>query len=590
MTRLLFLILFYSTLTFSQNKVLDSLENKLKTHQHRDTLRVKLLINTANNCQHESPEKALKYIQEAREISENTGWLKGLSASIRQEGIVYYYQANTEKAMDLWQEALKVAEPLDDKVFNASIYNNLGGIFADMKQSERALEEYNKLLIAAKEANHKPYLINALSNIGVVYNEMNNSEKALPYLVEALEIAQEEKSDYFVAAIKTNLGHVYQKKGEYLKAKKQFEDAVSMAVSLKNKYIEASALNSIGKINIALNEFDNAKINSEKALVLANEIDAVEWKSDSWLVLSKVYSEKEDYKQALEAYENHIQFRDSIFSEEKKAEITRKDMQFQLEKKEALSNAEIKRQKIIKNSAMSGGAILLLIAVLGGIFYKKRRDDIEKVRTSQFESKVADTELKALRTQMNPHFIFNSLNSINDFIAKNNIKEANNYLVKFSKLIRAILENSDKKWIPIAEELELTELYIQLESYRLHSKFEYHFEIDDQIDQENTLIPPLILQPFIENSIWHGIAPLTEDGEITISIKQKEKMLICTIDDNGVGRMTKSKSSKTSMGIEITKNRLEIISQQKKVKGDLKLIDKPKGFKVELSLPLEEQF
>jgi len=590
---LLFLLFFVIINTvFSQNKVLDSLENELEIHSKKDTLRAKILINTANNCQHESPEKALKYIKEAKEISKETGWLKGLAAAIRQEGIVYYYQADTEKAMDIWQEALRVAKPLNNKVFNASIYNNLAGIFADMKQNERAIEEYKKLLIAAREANNKPYLINALSNIGVVYNEMNESEKALPYLKEALKIAEEEKNDYFVAAIKTNLGLVYQKQKKYADAKKQFEDAASMAISLKNKYIEASARNSIGKINLQLNNFEEAEIESKKALILANEIDAVEWQADSWQVLSKVYTQKEDYKEAFVAYQKHIQFRDSVFSEEKKAEITRKDMQFQLEKKEALSNAEIKRQKIIRNSAIAGGGILLLTAILSGIFYKKRRDDAEKIRTTQFESKVTDTELRALRAQMNPHFIFNSLNSINDFIAKNNTKEANDYLVKFSKLTRAILENSNKKWISIEEEIQLSELYMQLESYRLKDKFSYDFNIDKDIDVENTLIPPLILQPFIENSIWHGIALLKKKGNITITIKQKENMLICAVDDNGVGRKGSSnkKLSKESMGINITKSRLDILNQLNSKKGSINLIDKSKGLTVELKLPLKHQF
>ncbi|MET2986220.1 tetratricopeptide repeat-containing sensor histidine kinase [Aureibaculum conchae] len=582
-----FLLFVFTNTAFSQNKVLDSLENQLKLHQKKDTLRVKLLINAANNCQHESPEKALKYIDEARQIAEHIDWLKGKAAALRQKGIAYYYQADTERAMDIWQEALKVAEPLNDKIFNASIYNNLASIFADMKQNDRALEEYNKLLIAAKEANHKPYLINALSNIGVVYNDINESEKALPYLKEALEIAESEQSNYFAAVIKNNLGLVFLKQKKYLEAKKQFENAASMAISLKNKYIEASARNSIGKIDLQLNNFKEAEIESKKALLLAKEIDAVEWQAESWQVLSKVYTQKEDYKEAFTAYQNYIQFRDSVFSEDKKAEITRKDMQFQLEKKEALADAEIKRQKIIRNSAMAGGGILLLTAILSGVFYKKRRDDAEKIKLSKFEAKVADTELKALRAQMNPHFIFNSLNSINDFIAKNNTKQANDYLIKFSKLTRAILENSDKKWISLEEEIELSELYMQLESYRLKDKFSYRFNIDDKIDKENTLIPPLILQPFIENSIWHGIAPLNGDGNIEIGIKEKNNMLICMVDDNGVGRKASNNRvlPKESKGISITKSRLDILG-----KGSVDFIDKTKGLTVTLTLPLKHQF
>jgi sensor histidine kinase YesM len=183
---------------------------------------------------------------------------------------------------------------------------------------------------------------------------------------------------------------------------------------------------------------------------------------------------------------------DSVLSEEKKVELTRKDMQFKLEKQETIANAEIKRQSFIKNTAIAGGGILFLATIFGYILYKKKRDALEEKKIADFNTKVAETELKALRSQMNPHFIFNSLNSISDYMAKHNIDIANDYLIKFSKLTRSILENSEKKWISLKDDLELTELYIQMESLRLKNKFSYDIKVDKAIVIENTLIPPLI--------------------------------------------------------------------------------------------------
>src|SRR5690606_33582976 len=183
------------------------------------------------------------------------------------------------------------------------------------------------------------------------------------------------------------------------------------------------------------------------------------------------------------------------------------------DKKQALAQAEIQRQKLIKNGSVIGGGILIFAILCGFILYGRKRQ-------ADFNAKVSDTELKALRAQMNPHFIFNSLNSINDFISKNDAESASNYLVKFSKIMRQILENSNQDEISLEDDLKIMELYLQVESMRLHNKFTYAIHVDDTIDAANTLVPPLILQPFIENSIWHGISKKDSKGHIDITIKK----------------------------------------------------------------------
>src|SRR3546814_10477591 len=122
--------------------------------------------------------------------------------------------------------------------------------------------------------------------------------------------------------------------------------------------------------------------------------------------------------------------------------------------------------------------------------------------------------MKALRAQMNPHFIFNSLNAIGNSIDKRDFETAGNYLTRFAKLVRLILENSEYREIPLATDLQVLELYIQLEAMRLKGKITYEIDVDEDIDAENTLVPPLIVQPLIENSIWHGLAPKDGHGRI----------------------------------------------------------------------------
>jgi len=587
---ILFLIL--SVIVFSQEQKQDSLLYKLKSHTQKDSIRAKLLVNIAFNMMYNKPQEAINYVDEAIQISNKLDWQDGKAHALRQKGNLYYVMANNLQALDAYHQALKISQALNNKTLEASLYSNLGNIHADLKEYKKALEKYQSFLSTSEALGQKSNQIKGLTNIGIVYSDMGKHDNGIAYLKRALSLAKEENNAFFIAAIINNLGLAYKGLEAYEKSLFYYQEALERAKKLKNKHIEASALNSIGKVNILLENYDVAGVNGEKALRLAKAVDAVEWQADSWQVLSTVYEHQGDTKKALSAYKNYIQLRDSVLSEEKMAELTRKDMQFKLEKQETLANAEIKRQRFIKNTTMAGGVIVLIMGLIGSILYKRKRDTLEEKKVADFKTKVAETELKALRSQMNPHFIFNSLNSISDYMAKHDIDTANDYLVKFSKLTRSILENSEKKWISLKEDLELMELYIQIEALRLNNKFSYDIKVDKTIAIENTLIPPLILQPFIENSIWHGLARKESKGHIKIEIKKENEMMVCIVEDDGVGRKKtiNAKLKNTSMGIKITKSRLDIINQLKNTKGSVEMFDKKQGLRVELKLPLEFRF
>jgi LytS/YehU family sensor histidine kinase len=181
---------------------------------------------------------------------------------------------------------------------------------------------------------------------------------------------------------------------------------------------------------------------------------------------------------------------------------------------------------------------------------------------------------------MNPHFLFNSLNSINNFIIKNDQEQASEYLSKFSMLIRRVLSNSKSTRVTLANELEALELYIELESLRFNKKFEYVIEIDPEVEVDYIELPPLLIQPYVENSIWHGLMHKKEGvGKLLIHIKQNEKALTCIIEDNGIGREAaleiKSKTAvkRKSFGMNITKERLKYINLKYKASTDIIIED-----------------
>ena len=223
---------------------------------------------------------------------------------------------------------------------------------------------------------------------------------------------------------------------------------------------------------------------------------------------------------------------------------------------------------------------------------------IKQVETA-FEHKIAETEMIALRAQMNPHFIFNCLNSIKLYTLENDSQTASEYLTKFSQLIRLVLENSRSEKVTLQKELETLKLYIELEAMRFKDKVQYKINVVPHIDQQYIEIPPLLLQPYVENAIWHGLMHKPEGGNITIDIAQPtEYLLHIEITDDGIGRQmagqhkSKSATRQKSFGLKMTSERLDAINHIYQTKTEVKIVDlidtegNAAGTKVIIEIPL----
>lgn len=215
--------------------------------------------------------------------------------------------------------------------------------------------------------------------------------------------------------------------------------------------------------------------------------------------------------------------------------------------------------------------LVILIFSLTYLFYKQRIKSIQQQEKekAEFSRKISESELKALRAQMNPHFMFNAINSIQNFVLKNDSKSAQKYLTKFARLIRSVLENSKYELVWLNKEVEALELYVELEALRSSFSFDYEIVLEDSLSAENLFIPPMIIQPYIENAILHGITPLSDrKGLLTIKFSKEGSVLKCIIDDNGIGRK-KAKEIKErkmlshqSMGMNVTQDRIDILNKQ----------------------------
>ncbi len=253
-----------------------------------------------------------------------------------------------------------------------------------------------------------------------------------------------------------------------------------------------------------------------------------------------------------------------------------------------------------KNDDITNIILLLLIPIVVAfaffvfIVYRSRREAIVK-------KDLAELEMKALRSQMNPHFMFNCLNSIRIFMEANEIGKASDYLIRFSRLMRMVLENSNYKEVSLAKDMASLELYIQLEQMRYAHNFDYEIAIDDALDAENTAVPPLILQPFVENAIIHGLHNRKDKGKLWLSVERQKEYVKYCVADNGIKSAEAENSkpgmevyAKKSMGADLTRERIDLLNKSKGLKGYVNMAgsfnqnNEYAGYRVEIMLPFQE--
>jgi len=642
----------------AQQKEIDSLLTVLKNHPAEDTTRILLLNDISYDYYQLDPDKGIEFANQAIALSEKIKSEAGMGVSLARKGLNYAEKGEYITALDHYKKAAAIFEKTRDEKKLFSVSNSTAIVYMRMSEFPKALEMYFKnLRLAEKNGKQKDIAICA-GNIALVYARMQNHQQALVYNARAINIqrkANDEKAladllnsrgnffdskgessnaiplykeslvlskklDYIkgVASANANLSNIFDELGmpdsAFLYAKnslafyQQIGDKTNMAVLLEylGNIVTKADNNTLVKEGIQPAERHKVAINYfQQSLALTAEMEDVAAQAENWQSISSSYKQLKQFDKALEAQEQYVKLRDSILSDEKMEAVKQSELQYAVkknedslsliqEKKDLEVIAEINRQNTIKKAISWGAAIVLAAALVSFIFYKKRRDARQKQQEAEFKTEVADTEMKALRAQMNPHFIFNSLNSISDYIAKNDTAQADRYLTKFARLMRMILENSEQKEVPLSEDLKALELYMKLEALRMNHKFTYEITVADDIDAAITLVPPLILQPFVENSIWHGIAQKEGTGKITIHIKKEnEHMINCIVEDDGIGRKQSAavkinipKTGKTSLGMKITQTRIDILNKIKNTKATVQLSDLAQGLRVEVKLPL----
>ncbi|MBA6155740.1 histidine kinase [Tenacibaculum sp. S7007] len=520
--------------------------------------------------------------------------------------------SNSEKS---YEESLKGSLSNYERL---KAYEGLGDIYVKTKQYQKAELNYNKALQLAKSNLVTPKITDLNSKLAEVYAAKGNTQKADGYYQNSLKLASEENKKRSLKE-QQKVADFYNRSQRYDEEiqlrKESLEEADDIVVEEDEKESLVDSITS-QKINYKIG---NAYIQKEaykesipflkKSIEEASEKKDLIIQKDATRKLSEVLATVGDYSEALDSYREYVKLVDTLYSkkEQEIQQIKRFNKRISenqsritsLEKDKQLSDSRIdlayKDQQLIEES--NKRQQLIIYSLIAGIFLMSLLAYFMFRTTKQ--QKLANNllALKSMRSQMNPHFIFNALNSVNSFIAVNDERSANRYLSEFSVLMRSVLENSDEDFIPLSKEIELIELYTKLEHNRFKEKFDYIISIDKKIKLDDYSIPPMLLQPYIENAIWHGLRYIKEKGKLTIAMSQKtDGSISIIIQDNGIGRK-KSKEMKTanqlkqkSKGMSTIQNRIAILNDMYEDKIAVNITDNSideTGTKVELILKKE---
>ncbi|MGB3949294.1 MAG: tetratricopeptide repeat protein [Bacteroidia bacterium] len=511
---------------------------------------------------------AAEKIEEAIAWAEKINYKKGLAQSFNMKGILYWFQGNYPQALDFQYKALKISEEIGDKARIAGSLNNIGSIFHEQGDLKKALDDQLKALKIYQEIGAKYDIANLYNNIAVIYRKQNDYQTALQYHSKALEIRAELGDKPAVAGSLNNIGVLLYEQGNYAGAFENFNKSLQVFQELGDKKNIANLFINVGNNYFKQKKYSEGLVNLQRSLVQAQEIGYLEGMKEAEKSLSDVYQAMNDNGQALQHFKNFVSIRDSIFNETKSRQITEMRTKYEVSQKEK-EIALLTNEKKLKEIQLYAIIVaLLLIAIIVFVLYNRyhlKQKLIAEKQKIMIEKQLIEIEQRALLLQMNPHFIFNSLSSIGGLIYENKPPVAVKYLTMFSRLMRLILEYSLEPAIPLSKEIELLKCYVELEQFRFEDKFDFKLTIDPKTPMETT-IPPMLIQPHIENAVLHGLTNKEGKGSLELKVTSTDKVLVIEVIDNGVGReaakqLVKETTMHKSMATNITQKRLELINQ-----------------------------
>lgn len=568
-----------------QKNYIDSLKNWIENNPRVDSQHILTLHRLSYRLSEKDMQQSFKYYEEVSTLSDSLNFTYGKSLAQINLASLLFNSAN----------------------FNASNIANF------------------KAIDYADECGAKRLKSVALNNIGENFRILNDFAKCREYTHRAIEI---NKSINAIRGVAVNFELLQQcdlKQKLYADAKKNLDSGISYALASNDSYIISMYYVGYGKLHAVDGRKDSAIHYFDLALAEAREQDDERNKYQAYVanvqylkdmpvarqiilldsayaiasrtgyvagvahsaeMLSDIYQNLKNKDSSFAYFKIYRAANDSIFSENNKRNVIILESNRQIKQKE-LENKHLqelatlqKRDLVFKNALLLGALILLILSILIAFVIYKNIQSKKKRTDAAFKQNIAEVQMRSLRSQMNPHFIFNSLNSIENYMLRNDKNKAVEYLNKFSSLIRIILNSSRIEYFPFIKDFEGIQLYVELEQLRFNNKFCYTTDIDPELMNGDYKVPSLLIQPYVENAIIHGLSQSeAPDLELKLAATLHDDYITYIIEDNGIGRAQSQKYKQhnkptyKSLGMQLTQERIDIFNRQQKSDGTVTIKD-----------------
>lgn len=562
----LLFILLGNTITYFSG---DSALKKSIPDDLSDSTKVISLNKKAFEVRLTNPQATINLADSALKIAKRINYIPGIGEAHRTAGIGYTYLDNIKLSVRNYLEALKYFQEPNNNINRAKVYNNIGNLYMTINL-KKSLEYFRKSLIICKNLNDEKLIAGVYFNIASIYMKNQELKKSLSYYEMSYDIFKRRKDTLYMIIYLQNTGIVYNRLNNIKEAKFRLTHAIQEARKHNLYQTITGCYLSLTEIYIREKDFRSAKHSINEGIKYSKILNDIETEYDFIYTAHELENRRGDFKNALK----HLRIvykHDSLQLNNNQSDnigiTSQQYMQLQkIQEKELVITKQKFREATFKWILTLVILIFVLASVVVLVLYfleRKKRSRKELI----IQNSITALEQKALQAMMNPHFVFNVMNSIQHFINQAEIKTANQILTGFAHLARKHLEICMNSTISVQEELVYLQHYLYLEKIRCSDKMDYEIIIDEDIDTEEIFIPSMLIQPFIENAIWHGIMPKDEGGIIKLNFDLTESELFIRIFDNGVGILNSEKTKKSnhiSRGMSLINERVSLLNKLNK--------------------------
>ncbi|MFY0602102.1 MAG: histidine kinase [Cyclobacteriaceae bacterium] len=574
-----------SIIFYQKKSALIALENSSFSFAGRMFCNLGFLFNNSGNY-----DSSIYYFRQALHFGVKAKDTLLISISYTGTGINERELGNFDKSLEMYLKALSISETRNDTLGIITAKMNLLNFYRDHRPDLFLEDDILEVIKMSQNVGEIQHEVSAYEYLGYLKADSGAFDQAIMYINSGLELNKTLKDNNRQISLLGALSYAYRNYGDFKRSIKFSNEAIENATSSEfTEYLPSLYAENVESY-VSLNEYQKAIIDGEKALSYGKKFESINLYYKTLQSMALAYNKIGMFDKAYQYQLEYSQLSEKLLSSEKNEQLIEMQTKYETEKKEA-EIASLSQQASIqtlelkqKNQAMMIGSVAFLFLLIAIYFvYQQRETKKQQTQT--------ELEQRFLRSQLNPHFISNALVAVQSFMLKNDSESAALYLTKFSKLMREILENSRKEFIPVEEEISMLRNYLDIHKLRLGA-FNFSIEIDENIDPEVDTIPPMFVQPFVENAIEHGLNNLSEEGKIELKFQKDGDYISIEVNDNGSGLIKKkTNEDHVPLSSTIIKERMGLFNKSLKRKIKLVISEETKdtgevkGTKVELKVP-----